>query len=398
MRRALGRAALALLLGAAGGAALLGWRLLDFHRTPFGGAEEKRVEVPAGATARQVVRQLSRAGVLSDERLAWWYVRWVKRDRRPMRAGEYAFSGPLTPLQVLERIYRGEVKTYQVTVPEGLRMEEIAAAVEKAGLGKTGELLALMRDPQLARDLGVPFATLEGFLFPDTYTFPRDPRPRAVVAAMVGRAREAWRRADAQRLPTVTLDEAQAFVLASIIEKETGRADERPRISCVFHNRLRRGMRLQTDPTVLYAKMLRTGAWSHNVTRADLSTDHPYNTYSRAGLPPGPIASAGEAALLAALRPAECRDLYFVSRNDGSHVFCPDLRCHAEAVRRWQTEFFRERRAAGRAAGNEKAAAGARARPQPRRTSRPRSAGGAPPGTRRRRRPAFSTFAGEGVS
>ncbi len=137
------------------------------------------------------------------------------------------------------------------------------------------------------------------------------------------------------------------MTLASIIEKETGRADERPRISCVFHNRLRKGMRLQTDPTVMYATMLRNGGrWSQNITKADLLAPHPYNTYTAAGLPPGPIANAGQAALDAALHPSECSDLYFVSRNDGSHVFCPDLRCHEAAVKTWQIDYFRAQRAA----------------------------------------------------
>ncbi|HEU4382731.1 MAG TPA: endolytic transglycosylase MltG [Anaeromyxobacteraceae bacterium] len=343
--RVLGWAVLLSALAALGAAGFVGWRLYRFQQTPFGGAEEKVVEVPAGASVREVVRLLARQGVLSDERLAWWWVRWVRRDPRPMKAGEYAFAGPLRPDEVLERLYRGEVKTYRFTVPEGLRMEEIAAIVERAGLGRSDELLPLMRDPQLARSLGVPFRNLEGYLFPDTYTFPRGPRAVQVVTAMATRAKEAYRQAEAQRLPGVALDEAQAFVLASIVEKETGRPEERPRVSCVFHNRLKRGMRLATDPTVLYAKQLRTGAWSKNISKADLLEDHPYNTYTRAGLPPGPIASPGEASLLAALHPAECRDLYFVSRNDGSHEFCSDLACHEAAVKRWQVDFFRERRA-----------------------------------------------------
>ena len=349
--RVLGWAVLVGALAAVGAAGFVGWRLYQFQRTPHGGAEEKVVEVPSGASAHEVVRLLARRDVVGDERLAWWWVRWVRRDPRPMKAGEYAFAGPLRPDEVLERLYRGEVRTYHFTVPEGLRMEEIAPIVERAGLGRADELLALMRDPEEARSLGVPFRNLEGYLYPDTYTFPRGPKAQQVVAAMVSRAREAYRRADGQRLPGVALDEAQAFVLASIVEKETGRPEERPRVSCVFHNRLRKGMRLATDPTVLYAKQLRTGAWSKNLTRADLLADHPYNTYTRAGLPPGPIASPGEAALLATLRPSDCRDLYFVSRNDGSHEFCPDLACHNAAVKRWQVDFFRERRAA-RAGGN----------------------------------------------
>ena len=344
--RVLGWAVLLAALAALGAAGFVGWRFYRFQQTPYGSGEEKVVEVPGGSSAREVVRLLARQGVLADERLGWWWVRWVRRDPRPMKAGEYAFTGPLRPDEVLERLYRGDVKTYHFTVPEGLRMEEITAIVERAGLGRSDELLPLMRDPQVARSLGVPFPNLEGYLFPDTYIFPRGPKALQIVTAMVTRAKEAFRRADARRLPGVPLDEAQACVLASIVEKETGRPEERPRVSCVFHNRLKRGMRLATDPTVLYAKQLRTGAWSRNISKADLLEDHPYNTYTRAGLPPGPIASPGEAALLAALHPAECRDLYFVSRNDGSHEFCPDLACHNAAVKRWQVDFFRERRAA----------------------------------------------------
>lgn len=339
-------AALLVVLALGGAVALTAYRdLARFRATPYGSEEEKVIEVPAGAGPHQVVRLLARGGALSDERLAWRWLRWWKRDRRPLRAGEYVFSGALRPDEVLEKIYRGEVKTYQFTVPEGLRMDEIAAIVEQAGLGRAAELLPLMHDPAFARELGVPFRNLEGYLFPDTYTFTRNPKPRAVLAAMVQRFRVAWREAEAARLPGIDLDEARAVTLASIIEKETGQPEERPRISCVFHNRLRRGMRLQTDPTVMYATMLRHGGrWSQNITRADLTAVHPYNTYTVAGLPPGPIASPGAAALRAAVHPATCSDLYFVSRNDGTHVFCPDLSCHAAAVQRWQVEFFRARR------------------------------------------------------
>ncbi len=343
------RILLMLLFVAAAGAAAVGAKLyrdlVSFRDTPFGSEEEKFIEVPSGAGPRQVVRLLARGGALADERLAWRYVRWLKRDERPMKAGEYAFAGALGPDEVLERVYRGEVKVYHFTVPEGLRMEEIAAIIEEAGLGRASELLPLMRDPAFSLELGVPFPNLEGYLYPDTYTFPRNPKPRAVLTAMVGRFRDVWRKAEAERSPHVTLDEKQAVTLASIIEKETGRPEERPRISCVFHNRLKRGMRLQTDPTVMYATMLRNGGrWSQNISKADLLAPHPYNTYTVAGLPPGPIASAGAAALSAALHPSDCNDLFFVSRNDGTHVFCPDMRCHQAAVQKWQVEFFRPRR------------------------------------------------------
>ena len=338
---------LVVLAGAVAGAIAIAKLYRDieaFRGTPFGSAQEKLIEIPAGTQPRQIVRLLVRGGALADERLAWRYVHWVRHDRRSLKAGEYSFVGALRPDEVLERIYRGDVKVYRFTVPEGLRMEEIAALVEGAGLGRASDLLSLMRDASLARDLGVPSTNLEGYLFPDTYTFPRDPKPRAILAAMVGRLKDELRKAQAERSPGITLDEKQTVTLASIIEKETGQPDERPRISCVFHNRLRRGMRLQTDPSVMYAAMLRNGGrWSRNISKADLLAEHPYNTYAVAGLPPGPIASPGAASLRAALHPADCRDLFFVSRNDGTHVFCPDLPCHEAAVRKYQVEFFRRR-------------------------------------------------------
>jgi UPF0755 protein len=347
VRRVLGALLVLVLLVAlaAGVLVALAWRELEaFRATPYGGPEEKVVVVPNGASARAVVRALAHAGVLSEERRAWRYFRWVKRDPRTFRSGEYGFAGPLTPDQVFERVYSGQVKLHRFTVPEGLRADEIAEIVGRSGLARAEDFLAVARDPAVARALGLPYPGLEGFLFPDTYAFPRGVGARQIADAMVARFKEEYAVADAQRRPGVSFGVGETAVFASIVEKETGREDERPRISCVFHNRLRLGMRLQTDPTVMYATMLRTGRWSRNISRADLVAVHPYNTYTTAGLPPGPIANAGGAALRAALAPASCNDLYFVSRNDGSHVFCPTLACHSAAVREWQVEFFRRAR------------------------------------------------------
>jgi UPF0755 protein len=236
------------------------------------------------------------------------------------------------------------VKLHRFTVPEGLRMDEIAEIVDRSGLARGEDFLAAARSAELARALGLPLATLEGFLFPDTYSFPRGVTARAIATEMVERFKQEYARADAARKPGVAFGVAEAATFASIVEKETGRPEERPHISCVFHNRLRLGMRLQTDPTVMYATMLRTGHWSKNISKADLLAPHPYNTYTSSGLPPGPIANAGAASLQAALAPSDCRDLYFVSRNDGTHVFCPDLACHNAAVRTWQIDYFRRPR------------------------------------------------------
>jgi UPF0755 protein len=344
MKRILGTLLLVLVM-AATAAGVVGWKILSrFRDRPFGTPEEKIVEVPPGASARAVVRLLARAGVVSDDRTAWLYVRWIRRDPRPFKAGQYAFAGALRPDEALDRVCRGEVKLYRFTVPEGLRIEEIAEIVERSGLARAADFAKLARDPAVAGALDVPFGSLEGYLFPDTYAFAWGVTPQRILEAMVHRFREVLAAAEARRRPTVLLSEREVVTLASIVEKETGQPAERPRIACVFHNRLRKGMRLQTDPTVMYATFLRTGRWSKNITKSDLLAPHPYNTYSTAGLPPGPIASPGAAAVEAVLSPGECSDLYFVSKNDGTHTFCPDLKCHNAAVQKWQVEFHRKKR------------------------------------------------------
>jgi UPF0755 protein len=321
------------------------WKVFGrFRDAPWGSPEEKIVDVPSGASPRTVVRLLARAGVLSDDRTGWLYVRWVRRDPRPFKAGQYAFAGALRPDEVLDRIHKGEVKLYRFTVPEGLRIEEIAEIIGRSGLARAEDVARLARDPAFASALDVPFSTLEGYLFPDTYAFAWGVSPQRILEAMVRRFRDVLAAAEAKRQPTVLLSERELVTLASIVEKETGQPAERPRIACVFHNRLKKRMRLQTDPTVMYATFLRTGRWSRNISKADLLTPHPYNTYATAGLPPGPIANPGAAAVEAALAPSDCKDLFFVSKNDGTHTFCPDLKCHNAAVQQWQVEFHRRKR------------------------------------------------------
>lgn len=344
MRRFATRILLVLLLAAVAAGAAAWLFLARFRDTPWGTPEEKLVEVPAGASPRAVVRLLVKAGVVSDDRTAWLWVRWFRRDPRPFKAGQYSFAGPLRPDEAFDRIHRGEVKLYRFTVPEGLRVEEIAEIVGRSGLAKAEEIARLARDPAVAAALDVPFGSLEGYLFPDTYAFAWGITPQRILEAMVRRFREVLAVAETRRPSTILLSEREVVTLASIVEKETGQTDERPRIACVFHNRLRKRMRLQTDPTVMYATFLRTGRWSKNISKADLLTPHPYNTYTTGGLPPGPIASPGAAAVEAVLSPGECSDLYFVSRNDGTHVFCPDLKCHNAAVQKWQVEFHRKRK------------------------------------------------------
>ncbi|WNG60507.1 endolytic transglycosylase MltG [Archangium gephyra] len=307
-------------------------------------SEGVTLAVPNGTGPRTIARMLADAGIVTDPELLYLYIRREGVGPR-LKAGEYLFEGTLTPAQVVEQLASGKVKLYRFTVPEGLRIEEILPILAGSELKlDLGELERLASDRNFLREAGVPAASLEGFLYPDTYAFTRSATAEKVLAKMVQRALEEYRKADARRKDGVKLSLLETFTLASIVEKETGQPQERPRISCVFHNRLRQGIKLETDPTVLYAMKLQHGVYSRNITRRDLRTPHPYNTYTTPGLPPGPIASPGAAALQAALHPLDCDDLFFVSRNDGTHIFCPTLECHETAVRKWQVEFFREKR------------------------------------------------------
>lgn len=347
MKRAAGVLLLLLLLAAAAGGGFWWWReqrLTEFARTPAGVDGTRAVLVPAGSGPRRVADLLGQAGVVADADLTY---SWLRREKLgpKLKAGEYEFTLPLSPEQVVQKLVAGQQKTYHVTIPEGLRLDEILPLLASSQLKlRLDRLQALAADPALLKKLGVPATRLEGFLFPDTYSFTHGYTEESVLARMVSRTLEALQAAVETKDPAVKLDPLQLVTLASIVEKETGAPEERPRIACLFYNRLRLGMPLQTDPTVLYAMMLIRGKFVKNITRQDLVTPHPYNTYTVHGLPPGPIASPGSAALQAVTHPAACSDLYFVSRNDGTHEFCPTLVCHNAAVQKWQVEYWAEQR------------------------------------------------------
>lgn len=338
-------------LAGLGAAAYAGWmfgQLESFAAKPHPAARDVVVEIAQGTGPQALSKKLAQAGVISDEVAFYRVLRFVRREAGRIKHGEYQFRAEVqtTPNEIIDRLLKGEVLNVKVTFPEGLRVEEQAAIFATSGLGTAAEFVRLARDPAFARSKGVKAGSLEGYLFPDTYLVPRNTDTAAMLGYMVERFEKAWAEAEKHRLPSVRLSKQEAVTLASIVEKETGQADERPRISCVFHNRLVKDMKLQTDPTVMYAAFLATGHWEENIHKSDLERVHPYNTYAVKGLPPGPIANAGEAALTAALRPIRCDDLFFVSKNDGTHVFCPDLACHEANVEKWQREFFRKKQGA----------------------------------------------------
>ena len=332
-----------------GGLAFAAFRLWDERRystAPFGEGERTVVIAP-GSGPRAIAQALAQGGAISDAKRFLVHLRWFRRGQ-VMKAGEYQFDGPVTPDEVIDKLVRAEVKLYRFTVPEGLRIDEIAPLIGATGLCDADKFLALARDPQIARKLGVPGNSLEGYLFPDTDSMPRTQGCAGVAQAMVARFRAAWEQANAQRAPEVKLNQQQAVTLASIIEKETSRPEERAHVSCVYLNRVKKNWRLGADPTVIYATLLAQDfQWDGKIHKSDLQRDHPYNTYVKFGLPPGPIASPGAASLAAALRPIACNDYFFVSKNDHTHVFCPDSACHERNVQKWQVEFFRKGKRGG---------------------------------------------------
>lgn len=326
--RLLGFLALLFLLALGSGALYV----VRFLSTPAGeGSEPKVVEIPPGRPFPAVARDLEAAGVVRDSRLLALYARVTGAAGR-IKAGEYEFTPDLTPRQVLARLVRGEIRQHRITIPEGYTVREIAELLAAERLADVAEFVAAAEDPAVVRSLGVPANRLEGYLAPDTYRFVRGLPATSILKAMVARYRANVTPALLEEAARLGLTEHQLVTLASIVEKETGRPEERPLIAAVFHNRLRKGIPLQSDPTVIYG----IKDFDGNLRKADLLQWTPYNTYRIPGLPPGPIANPGLAAIEATLRPANVDYLYFVSRNDGSHHFSRTLAEHERAVDRYQ--------------------------------------------------------------
>lgn len=296
------------------------------------------VRIPPGLSLRQVAMRLEEAGVL---RWRWWLVglaRW-QGGARGVRAGTYLFQGAPSPREVLSRLQSPAGSEKRVTVPEGKTAREVFSLLESAGLGGADVFACIASAPEWLLRHDLPATGVEGYLFPDTYAFAGDEAPEAILDTMTERYREKSAALQDERR-RAGLSEQEVVTLASLVEKETGSAGERAVVAAVFRNRLRLGMPLQSDPTVVYE---RPGNPDRPITRADLLADNDYNTYQRRGLPPGPIANPGLAALQAALRPAAVDYLYFVARNDGTHEFSRTIEEHNRAVQRYQ----RPRRGAG---------------------------------------------------
>jgi UPF0755 protein len=335
----LARAVIVLLILAAAAVWVVDRRL----STPYRGftAPEVFIELPPGSGVSGIAARLASAGVVRDA-LTFRLAARLSGAERHLQAGEYRFADPATPREVVARIARGDIYARSVTFPEGLTIHEMAAAFERSGLGTAAEFEQAASDGSLIASLDPDAETLEGYLFPDTYALPRQGGATAAVRAMVSRFRAMFDGDLRARAVAAHLSPRELVTLASIVEKETAAPDERPLVAAVYRNRLQKHMPLQCDPTVIYA-LMKAGRWNGNLTRADLLIDSPYNSYRYPGLPPGPIASPGRAALEAAAQPAAVPYLYFVSRNDGTHAFATSLEEHNRNVARWQVQFFRKK-------------------------------------------------------
>jgi UPF0755 protein len=295
-------------------------------------AEPVLFEVPRGASLQAIAARLEAQGLIRNARAIEILARY-RRLGSALRAGEYRLSPASTAGEILDTLASGRVATYEVVVPEGFTAAMIAARLADANLADAEEFLAWVRDPASPGFYGVEGTSLEGYLFPETYRLSRGLTPRETAGVFVNQFLAVWRELE-PRARSRNLSMHEVVTLASIVEKETGIPEERPLIAAVFLNRLKRGMRLETDPAVIYG----IPDFDGNLRRADLEDPgNPYNTYLIAGLPPGPIANPGRDALAAVVDPADVDYLYFVSRNDGTHHFSRTYRDHLRAVNEFQT-------------------------------------------------------------
>lgn len=284
---------------------------------------------PGTATA-QIFQKLEQAGVVRDARLAEIYYR-IYRSRNPLQAGEYRFERPMPIDDVINRMSHGEVVKYAVVVPDGLTAEETFQLFWSRGIGGPEGFRSALAETELLPGVTNGVSDLEGFLFPDTYLVTRSTSARAIVDLMTAQFRKNFTPEMREKALGLGLTLEQAVTLASIVEKESSLSREGPTIASVYLNRLKRGMRLQADPTVIYA-LKRDGKWTGTLYRSDYAFDSPYNTYLYEGLPPGPICNPGVNALKSAVFPARTDYLYFVADASGGHAFSRTYEEHLTAI------------------------------------------------------------------
>jgi UPF0755 protein len=323
-------------------AGIVGYQVLRWAQSPLISAPPKPpskiVVVPEGSTYQQVASLLKREQLIRS-RWAFLLLGKTRDIDRKIRPGEYELDGSMPPKEILAKLLAGRVVLHPVTIPEGYTLAQIADVLSAQNVTDTNEFSKLVRDRAYMMTLGIEADSLEGYLFPETYSFARGTKPKDVIKTMVDALHHVWGSDLQDQAARMNMSLHQVLTLASVIEKETGAKDERELIAAVFHNRLRKKIPLQSDPTVIYG----LPGFDGNIHKRDLSSLSPYNTYRVQGLPPGPIGSPGAHSLRAALFPAQASYLYFVSRNDGTHHFSSTLAEHNQAVEKYQKQPFRKR-------------------------------------------------------
>lgn len=302
-----------------------------FLQNPSEQAGSQTLVIEKGTPLSKTIAALSEKGVITHPGFFKIYV-MLKRAAPKIRAGEYVFSQALIPSEVLDRLMKGDFATRRITIPEGWSVRDIAKFLAAQGLVNEAAFLSKAADPAFIQSLGLSVTSLEGYLYPDTYEIYKPKDESEVLKKLVGRFVEVWNKEFAAQAAARGMSREDVMTLASIVEKETGNASERPVIASVFYNRLRIGMPLATDPAVIYG----IPNFNGNITKQDLMRPGPYNTYLNVGLPPTPIASPGADSIRAVLNPAQTDYFYFVSKNDGTHYFSRTEAEHNEAVRKYQ--------------------------------------------------------------
>lgn len=306
---------------------------------PSSSKEEVVFEVPNGKSFHFVADQLEKQGIVSSAFKLRVLAKLTHQGGR-VKMGEYALSRAMTPQEVLSVLVSGKSILYPITFPEGSNIYEMAAALEAKNIYKAEEFLKAVHDKALIKELlGIDVSSMEGYLFPETYNVTRFTPMKEFLASMVQGFKNAYAGAEAAakaKGSTPALPRHELVILASMVEKETGAGDERPMIASVFYNRLKKGMRLQSDPTIIYGIWVDTGSYKQNITKDDILRPNKYNTYTVAKLPFGPIANPGRESLNAVMDPAHSEFLYFVSHNDGTHAFSKSYEEHMRAVKNFQ--------------------------------------------------------------
>ncbi len=311
-------------------ALVVGGQYLWFLLRPVTPPGQRVVVVEAGASLGSVAERLQDRGVISNTLNFKLLARWRKAGSQ-IKAGSYEFVSPATPGEVLTRLTSGDILQKSFTIPEGFSLSQIAEKLEAEGCGPASDFLALTVDPEFIRSLGLEVESLEGYLFPETYAFGPESTQERLIRTMVRQAKKRLSPELLEQAGAVNLNPHELLTLASIIQKEAGNRAEMPIISSVFHNRLKKGMRLQADPTVTYGLT----EFSGKITKKHLATETRYNTYRIYGLPVGPIACPGADALHAAANPAETDFYYFAAKGDGTHEFSRTLSEHNAAVNKY---------------------------------------------------------------